>query len=205
VRRQLLVSLAVLVVLAAGAAGPAHAQTLEEPRARQGYWIGFGFFGLASHLTEEGKDLGFYTGRGFTLRFGELLTKRLGLGLQIDIGSIGKGSDQGGVGGLVLEGSARLWRNLSAHTGVGIGYVEATDNNSLDKTLRGGAGSYYLLGASYDIFPFAKRLTGGWAIIPAVDFRIMPDGNIHTYTFFAGLQILRWSGLPREMLIMPEE
>jgi hypothetical protein len=33
----------------------------------------------------------------------------------------------------------------------------------------------------------------------------MPDGNIHTYTFFAGLQILRWSGLPREMLIMPEE
>jgi hypothetical protein len=33
----------------------------------------------------------------------------------------------------------------------------------------------------------------------------MPDGNIHTYTFFAGLQILRWLGFAREKLLLPEE
>ena len=204
-RRQLLFSLAALLVLAASAARPAHAQTLEQPRARQGYWIGNGFFGVAPHLTEEGKNLGFYTGYGFTFRIGQLLTERLGLGLQVDMGTISKGSDKGGLGGLILEGSARLWRNLSAHTGLGIGYVDVTDNNSVDKTLRGGAGSYYLLGASYDLFPLPKLLTGGWALTPTVDLRIMPDGNIHTYTFFAGLQILWWSGLSRNMLILPEE
>jgi hypothetical protein len=33
----------------------------------------------------------------------------------------------------------------------------------------------------------------------------MPDGNIHTYTMFAGLQVVWWSGLPRQMLNLPEE
>ena len=50
-RRQLLVSLAALVVLAGGAARSARAQTLEQPRARQGYWIGLGSVGVASYLT----------------------------------------------------------------------------------------------------------------------------------------------------------
>jgi hypothetical protein len=160
---------------------------------------------VAPHLNEEGRNRGFYPGYGFSFRIGQLLTERLGLGLQVNLGTISKGSDKGGLGGLILEGSARLWRNLSAHTGLGIGYVDVTDNNSLDKTLRGGAGSYYLLGASYDLFPLPKLLTGGWALTPTVDFLIMPDGNIHTYTVFAGVQILWWSGLSREMLILPEE
>lgn len=204
-RCQLLFSLAALLVLAASAARPAHAQTLEPPRERQGYWIGVGFSGVAPHLNEEGKNRGFYTGYGFGFRFGQLLTERLGLGLNFDSGTIKKGTDKGAVGGLILEGSARLWRNLSAHAGLGIGYVDVTDSNSLDKTLRGGAGSYFLLGASYDVFPLPKLLTGGWALTPTVDLRIMPDGNIHTYTLFAGLQILRWLGFSRDQLILPEE
>ena len=69
-RCQLLLSLAALLVLAASAARPAHAQTLEPPRERQGYWIGVGFSGVAPHLNEEGKNRGFYTGYGFGFRFG---------------------------------------------------------------------------------------------------------------------------------------
>ena len=80
-----------------------------------------------------------------------------------------------------------------------------TDQDSQDKSLRGGAGSYFLAGTSYDFFPWRKRLTGGWAVTPTVDFRVMPDGNIHAYTVFAGLQVVWWSGLPRQMLILPEE
>jgi hypothetical protein len=204
-RRQLLVSLAALVVLAGGAARSARAQTLEQPRARQGYWIGLGSVGVASYLTEEGKNRGVYTGYGFTFRVGQLLTERLGLGLLVEIGTLKKGSDKGMVGGLTLEGSATLWRGLSAHTGLGLGFVDLTDQSSQDKSLRGGAGSYFLLGTSYDFFPWRRRLTGGWALTPTVDFRVMPDGNIHAYTMFAGLQVVWWSGLPRQMLILPEE
>jgi hypothetical protein len=204
-RRQLLVGLAALAVLAGGAARPVRAQTLEQPRARQGYWIGVGSVGVASYLTEEGKNRGVYTGYGFTFRVGQLLTERLGLGLLVEVGSIKNGSDQGMIGGLTLEGSATVWRGLSAHTGLGLGFVDVTDQSSQDKSLRGGAGSYFLAGASYDFFPWRRRLTGGWAVTPTVDFRVMPDGNIHAYTMFAGLQVVWWSGLPRQMLILPEE
>ena len=204
-RRQLSVIAAALVVLAGGAARSVCAQTLEQPRARQGYWIGLGSVGVASYLTEEGKNRGVYTGYGFTFRVGQLLTERLGLGLLVEVGSIKKGSDKGMVGGLTLEGSATLWRGLSAHTGLGLGFVDLTDQSSQDKSLRGGAGSYFLLGASYDFFPWRRRLTGGWALPPTVDFRVMPDGNIHAYTMFAGLQVVWWSGLPRQMLSLPEE
>jgi hypothetical protein len=203
-RRQLLVSLAALVVLA-GASRSVRAQTLEQPRARQGYWIGVGLVNVASHLTEEGTNRGVYTGTGLTFRVGQLLTERLGLGLLIEMGTIKKGSDQGMVGGLTMEGSATVWRGLSAHTGVGLGFVYATDQSSQDKSMRGGAGSYFLAGVSYDFYPWRKRLTGGWAITPTVDLRVMPDGNIHAYTMFAGLQVVWWSGLPRQMLILPEE
>ena len=204
-RRQLPLGLAVLVLLAGGVARPARAQTLEKPCARQGYWIGVGLSNVASHLNEEGKNRGYYTGSGFSFRVGQLLTERLGLGLLVEYGSIKKGSDQGRVGGLTLEGSATLWRGLSAHTGLGVGFVYVTDQSSLDKSLRGGGGSYYLGGVSYDYFPWRKRLTGGWAVTPTVDLRIMPDGNIHAYSFFMGVQVLWWSGLPRQMLLLPEE
>jgi hypothetical protein len=204
-RRHLTLSLAVLVLLAGGVARPARAQTLETPRARQGYWIGVGLIEAASHLTEEGRNRGFYTGQGATFRIGQLLTERLGLGLSVEYGAIKKGSDQGRVGGLTLEGSATLWRGLSAHTGLGVGFVYVTDQSSLDKSLRGGGGSYFLGGVSYDLFPWRKRLTGGWAVTPTIDFRAMPDGNIHAYSFFMGVQVLWWSGLPRQMLLLPEE
>ena len=204
-RRQLLLGVAVLVFLAGGLARPARAQTLETPRARQGYWIGVGVVQVASYLTEEGKNRGFYTGNGFTFRVGQLLTERLGLGLLVEYSPITKGSDQGSTGGLTLEGSATLWRGLSAHTGLGVGYVMVTDESSLDKSLRGGGGSYFLGGVSYDYFPWRKRLTGGWAVTPTVDFRVSPDGNSRAYSFFMGLQVLWWSGLPRQMLLLPEE
>jgi len=204
-------------LLATGCARVAFADTsgdsrdlLELPRARQGYWIGFGLYGIASNLIEEGHNRGIYSGYGYTFRIGQLITERLGLGLLYEsagslMGRIGKGNDKGGLGGLLLEGTCTLWRNLSAHAGVGMGYIYVSNKTAIDTSLRGGAGSYLSLGASYDFFPLRKRLTGGWAITPTVDFRVMPDGNIHAYTMFAGVQIVRWSGLSDNMLILPED
>jgi hypothetical protein len=116
-----------------------------------------------------------------------------------------KGSDKGSLGGFALEGNARIWRGLSAHAGVGFGLVGMRDESSKDKSLRGGAGAYFLGGLGYDAFPWHGRPSGGWALTPTVDFRAMPDGNVHAYSIFVGLQITWWSGLPRNRLILPED
>lgn len=179
---------------------------LEEPRSRQGYWVGVGVSGVGAQLWENGKDRGIYSGYTGTFRIGQLVTKRLGLGLLVEyIGGVGKGSDKGSIGGLTLEGSLRAWRDLSLHAGFGIGFVMVKDPNALDTSLRGGGGSYLLLGASYDIFPFKKRLTGGWAVTPVIDLHLMPDGNIKFLAVLAGLQMTWWSGLPNNMLHLPED
>jgi hypothetical protein len=179
---------------------------LEEPRSRQGYWIGFGASGIAAQLNEDGKNRGVYGGWTGTFRIGQLITRRLGLGLLVEYtGGISKGSDKGSLGGLILEGSYLAWKDLSVHTGFGIGYVMVSDSKAIDTSLRGGGGSYLLLGASYDLYPFKKKLTGGWAFTPVVDFHVMPDGNIHFLALLAGVQVTWWSGLPDNMLRLPEE
>lgn len=207
-----LASLALCLVLGLRVA---HAQesegrpVLEEPRSRQGYWIGFGLTSIAAQLNEDGKNQGIYTGFTGTFRIGQLITRRLGLGLLVEyLGgyeALGKGSDTGSIGGITIEGSCLLWKDLSLHSGFGIGYVLLTDKEALDDSLRGGGGSYLLLGVSYDIFPLKKKLTGGWAITPVVDLHVMPQGNINFVSLMAGVQITWWSGLPDNMLNLPEE
>jgi hypothetical protein len=179
---------------------------LEDPRSRQGYWIGFGASGAGVQVWEKGHNHGVYSGYTGTFRIGQLITKRLGLGLLVEyIGGIGKGTDKGSIDGLTLEGSCLLWRNLSVHAGFGLGVVLLKDNNALDTSTRAGGGSYFLVGASYDIFPLKKKLTGGWAITPVVDLHGSRDGDIRFLAVLAGLQLTWWSGLPDNMLRLPEE
>jgi len=179
---------------------------LEDPRSRQGYWIGFGASGAGVQVWEKGHNHGVYSGYTGTFRIGQLITKRLGLGLLVEyIGGIGKGTDKGSIDGLTLEGSCLLWRNLSVHAGFGLGVVLLKDNNALDTSTRAGGGSYFLVGASYDVFPLKKKLTGGWAVTPVVDLHGSADGNIHFLAVLAGLQLTWWSGLPDNMLHLPEE
>lgn len=180
--------------------------TLEEPRSRQGYWIGFGASGVAVQSWEKGRDRGIYGGYTGTLRIGQLITQRVGLGVLIEyVGSIEKGSDKGALEGLTLEGSVLVWRNLSLHGGFGLGVVLLKDNQAVDPSYRAGGGSYFMLGTSYDIFPFKKRLTGGWAITPVIDVHGSHDGSIHFLALVAGVQLTWWSGLPSNMLKLPEE
>jgi hypothetical protein len=190
----------------ASAEDPADSRSLlEVPRARQGYWLGIGLSRVESQLNEEGKNRGFYGGQAFTFRLGQLVTRRLGIGMSFEYGNIQKQSDQGHIVGLAMEGSCSLWRDLSIHSGFGVGAVYVSDKKALDTSLRGGAGSYLLLGASYDFFPWRNRLTGGWSVTPSVDIRVLPDGNIHALAILAGAQIMWWSGLPHNMLDLPEE
>lgn len=207
--------LSVGLLLAAGSAiAPriAHAEdtdehpVLEEPRSRQGYWIGFGASGVGLQSWEKGRNKGVYSGWTGTFRIGQLITERIGLGLLVEyIGGIGKGQDKGAIDGLTLECSFRTWRNLSVHGGFGLGVVLLKDDSALDPSTRAGGGAYFLAGASYDIFPFKRKLTGGWAITPVVDVHVSPDGDIRFLAFLAGIQLTWWSGLPDNMLRLPEE
>jgi hypothetical protein len=179
---------------------------LEEPRSRQGYWIGFGVSGAGVQSWEKGRDRGVYSGYSPTFRIGQLITRRIGLGLLVEsYGAIKKGSDKGSLTGLCLEASILTWRDLSVHGGFGLGVVLLKDNQALDPSTRAGGGSYFLLGASYDIFPLKKKLTGGWAITPVVDLHGSADGDIHFLALLAGVQLTWWSGLPDNMLHLPEE
>lgn len=179
---------------------------LEEPRSRQGYWIGFGVSGAGVQAWEKGKDRGVYSGYTGTFRIGQLITRRIGLGLQVEsYGAIKKGSDKGSLTGLCLEASFLTWRDLSVHAGFGLGVVLLKDPQALDSSTRAGGGSYFLLGASYDIFPLKKKLTGGWAITPVLDLHGSADGDIHFLALVAGVQLTWWSGLPDNMLHLPEE
>jgi opacity protein-like surface antigen len=193
-----------VAVLLLAAPTTARAQALEEPRARQGYWLALGLNSGGSRLVEKGKSLGVYQTSGFSLRIGQTLTRAIGVGLAIDYARVKKNADAGGLGNLAMEVSLNPWRNLAVHAGAGLGFVMVTDQNSEEKSLRGGAGTCLLAGASYDFFPWRNRLTGGWAITPTINFRAMPDGDVHAYAVFAGVQVIRWSGLPKNMLVPPE-
>ncbi len=179
---------------------------LEEPRSRQGYWIGFGASGVAVQSWENGRDRGIYGGYTGTFRIGQLITQRLGLGLLIEyVGGIRKGSDKGVIEGLTLEGSYLVWRDLSVHAGFGLGVVMLKDDQALNPSLRAGGGAYFLAGLGYDIFPLKKKRTGGWALTPVVDLHGSAGGDIHFLALLAGVQITWWSGLPDNMLHLPEE
>jgi hypothetical protein len=186
-------------------AGRGQAQTLETPRARQGYWVGVGLAYAAPRVVEEGTDKGFYQANVLQVRLGQLITEHLGLGLFFESGGLAKNKDKGSIGGLGMEANLNVWRNLGVGVGAGFGFVMLTDDATEAKTLRGGAGSYAMLGASYDFFPWRHRLTGGWAVTPSLDVRIMPDGNVKTYTGFLGVRVTWWSGLERNMLKLPED
>jgi hypothetical protein len=182
---------------------------LEEPRSRQGYWIGFGASGAGIQVWEKGHNRGLYSGFSGTFRVGQLLTQRFGLGLLIEYtggyATIGKGSDKGQLDGLSLEASYLVWRDLSVHAGFGLGVLLLKDSQALDPSYRSGGGAYGLVGVSYDLFPLKKKLTGGWALTPVLDLHGSADGDLRFLGLLAGLQITWWSGLPSNMLHLPEE
>jgi hypothetical protein len=186
-------------------ARPAKAQQLEEPRARQGYWVALGLAGGGAELVEKGKHLGMYPAFGLSLRVGQMLTRGVGVGLTLDYAAIRKNHDSGALGDLAMEVSLSPWRDFALHAGAGFGVVMVTDDASEDKRLRGGVGASLLAGASYDFFPGRSRLTGGWAITPTLDLRAKPDGGVHAFALIAGVQVIRWSGLPSNMLFPSDE
>jgi hypothetical protein len=208
--RRLLTTV-IAVVLAAGvmlgATPAARADqggvVLELPRHRQGYYLTLGNYMLITQNREDGFDLGTWVGSAFSIRLGQMVTRRLGLGLQIDFGSASKGPENAAITGLSLAGQLEIVRNVALHGGVGLGVVQLTDNRDPDEELRGAVGSGYFLGVSYDWFPFKRRLTGGFAVSPMAQARIIPGSDVTSLVFMVGVDLTWWTGLPNNQLELP--
>ena len=190
------------VVVQLALAGEAGAQELEAPRARQGYYVAFGYGAEVEAATFKGDSLTL-TGAGGAIRMGQMLTPRFGLGVRIDFGGGAGDSWEGGGGGLALEGQMNLWKDLSAHAGFGFGVATLTDPEAVDPSTQGGYGAAAIAALSYDWF-FTSRTSGGWALTPSLTARALSGGDVDAVWVTLGLQISWWSGRPRNELDLPE-
>lgn len=189
-------------LLALGAARGARAQILRAPEARQGFYVSAGAGANALAVRDKGERDGTALGLAYTIRAGEMLTDRWGLGLAIEGGSGARRGVTTGIVGLTLEAQARLWRHLAAHAGVGLGVASAKDPSRVGDETHGTYGSLLTAGLSYDAF-VSRRPTGGWAITPACGLGVVPGGDVSSVAAVLTLSISWWSGLPARELRAP--
>ena len=203
-RRLIVIAMAaatLVLAIVCGMAQPARAQALEPPRGRQGYYLALGpHFALNQHW-ENGRDWRPWAGYDVSLRVGQMVTRRFGLGLQLHYGGSSGQGQRATLYGLTVEGQWELARHLAVRGGVGLDAVSIATVGATDDSVRGAAGAGYLLGVSYDWF-FTRRQTGGWAVTPVAQVRLVPgktDGLVGT----VGVEISYWTGLPRNQLDLP--
>lgn len=198
-----LLGLLMLVLTIAGASGAARAaDLLEPPRQRQGYYFAFGYHLVLSHAWENKESWGLWKGGSLSIRFGQLITRRFGMGLQINSGSVSGEGQQMALGGLELEAQWEIAHNLGLHGGVGLDIVSISSTNGKDKSTRGTVGSGYSLGLGYDLF-LGHRMTGGWAATPTITARYVPGNTASALEGLIGVQLTYWTGLPRNQLDLP--
>jgi len=200
-RRWQLALLAAAV--ATGAARGARAQTLREPEARQGFYVSAGAGANVLAAWDQGQRDSTAAGLAYTLRFGEMLTERWGLGLALEGGSAGRAGVTTQIVGLTLEAQARLWRHLAAHAGLGAGAASAKDPLRVGDETHGTYGTLLTAGLGYDAF-VTRRPSGGWAITPACELRAVPGGDVSALAAVLTVGVSWWSGLPaRELRSSP--
>ena len=176
----------------------ARAQVLEPPRGRQGYYLALGPHFALTKSWERGRDWDVWPGYDITLRAGQMVTRRLGLGLQIHTGSSGGQGQSASLSGFSVEGQWELARHLAVRGGVGVDVLSLSTVGATDEAARGTVGSGFFLGASYDWF-LTRRTTGGWAVTPVAQIRLLPgktDGLLTTI----GIELTYWTGLPHNQL-----
>jgi hypothetical protein len=185
------------------AAGPAGAQDLEPPQPRQGYYMGLSILQGVTRNWEDGDGVGTWPGGAFSLRLGQKLTRRLGLGLQIYSASARKDDEYSTLFGLAVEGQVELHPRLAVHAGAGLGVLQLHDNRVMNEELRGAYGAEYMLGASYAFFPYKRRHSGGLSITPMLQARILPEDAATSFSVLGGVELGWWTGLPRNQLDLP--
>ena len=118
IRRLAVVTASLMALCGALRSTPARAQTLEAPRHRQGYYFALGYQLGGAKIWEDGESWNVWRSSDLSLRMGELLTKRFGLGLQLfHFGSATGQGQRATTGGLGLEAQ---WELVNASTSWGM-------------------------------------------------------------------------------------
>jgi hypothetical protein len=185
----------VLVMVVLGLARAAGAQTVRDPEARQGFYVSAGAGASETVAWDKGRRNRTALGPAYTLRLGEMLTDRWGLGLAIEGGNAARDGVTSALFGLALEGQARLWRHLAAHAGVGLAAASVDDPSRIGDETHGTYGSLLSASLSYDAF-FTVRPSGGWAVTPACGLRAVPGGDVRALAAVVTVSLSWWSGLP---------
>lgn len=194
-------SLAALTLLLVSWSSLAAAQSLvEPPKPRQGYYVAGGLMGAVNQTWDEGDAVKPGLGSALSIRLGQLITRRFGLGLQIDSGGSSSKHIQSTIFALGVEGHFEVFRNVAAYGGIGLGVASLKDDRDTQAGLRGAFGTAYALGLSYDWFPNKQRLTGGFAISPKAMARFIPGEELKAVVFLVGLELSYWTGLPKNQL-----
>jgi len=194
----------VMGLLLVASRGRAVAQQLEPPRSRQGYYLSLGVYAAGTAAHETGAWQGPWVGAGGSVRVGELITRRFGLGLTVEGGRTAGDGQKSTVLALGAEGSFVLTGNLALRAGVGIGSISLHDpNDPFESSTRGVTGARFAAGISYDWFPGKKRLTGGFAVTPSVQLRYVPGDDTYGFYTLVGVELTYWTGLPRRQLELP--
>jgi hypothetical protein len=194
----------ITLILSIATAGSAAAQELETPRRRQGYYIAGGFGSGAVKTWDDGDALPVARNTKFDLRVGQLLTRRLGLGLNVELNAGKRGTVTSSLFGLGFEGQVQLIDNLALRGGVGLAVLQIDDSAIVDKRQHGAYGAQYGLGLSYDWFPFRSDRSGGLAITPSFQIRGLPERVATNLSGFLVVEVSWWTGLPRNQLELPE-
>jgi len=200
-------ALAIALCGVLGAAQPAHAQTQELPRQRSGYYLALGLMGGTSKVWRSGEPLDeLGGGSAFGFRFGQMLTRHLGLGLRFDAGGGRASDEQVNLVTLALEGQWEFAKNLSLRAGIGPAVVEIVNTVDTFEAQKGTFGAGYSLGLSWDLFPFGSASnSGGFAFTPLMSARFVPGREASALTFLVGVEFTWWTGLSRDQLILPED
>jgi hypothetical protein len=182
---------------------PVRAQQLEPPARRQGYYVSLGIYGAATQAFEKGDTLGPWAGYGGALRAGQLVTRRLSLGLALEGGATSGDGQRASANALALEAGFAVHGNLAVRGGAGIGFLRLKNpNDPTESSSRGAAGSWFALGVSYDWFILPKRLSGGLALVPVVQVRYVPGSDTSGLVAFFGVDLCYWTGLPASQLAL---
>lgn len=203
-----------IALASSGVASEAVAQELTKPAARQGYYIGGGLRQLVGGSGGEVVgSFGFMQGFGMALRFGQMATDHIGLGLVFGGGGSANGDWRVGGGHLSMELTYKPLDDydLGLRGGIGFGVLSATraeEEDVRDDDPEGGIGAQFSLGASYDLFPFydkAEFESGGFAFTGFAEFTVLPADPLWSVNFVVGLEVTYWFGLAKNKLELPAD
>lgn len=183
-----------LALLMIATAAEARAQDLSTPRPRQGYYVGLGGDVGMQSSWDHGAALGPWVSSGGTLRLGQMIAARLGLGVRLGGGGAAGDGQTAASGSFALEGQWNPWRDLAIHASTGLGVVRLRDPSRQVDASRGSYSGFHAAAATYDLF-LTRRSSGGWALSPVLTLSCLL-GDIDAFWLTAGVQLTWWSGLP---------